>query len=182
MKSIALITAMVFAANVCLGEWEVLEVRTAPFTRVSYKGAPEMQMNLKIRNISEGPVFVWGQDFGTGQKFYLIESFIRGRTNAVWERQNVSMCGSIGQIGWIEVRPRKSIQSGGIILREYAGRQMLLTFRRASSKGDDKGSEVLLGPFTIPEPKQSEPNGATNGSQPFRSQTNSTQSAAGSRR
>ena len=33
---------------------------------------------------------------------------------------------------------------------------MILTFRRAYSRGDDKGSEILLGPFTIPEPKESD--------------------------
>ncbi len=112
-----------------------------------------MQLSLQLRNTSGGPILVWGQDFGGSNRFYLIQSFVKGRTNAVWEREEFGMCASVGRIGWIEVRPGETIHAGHVTLREYAGRQMLLTLRRAYSQGDSRGSEILLGPFTIPDPQ-----------------------------
>ena len=38
----------------------------------------------------------------------------------------------------------------------YVGRNMVLTFRRAYSEHDGRGAEILLGPFKIPEPEESE--------------------------
>lgn len=179
---ILLIIAFVFVASIALAEWEILEVRTSPYTRDgNYKGPAEMSLSLKIRNTSDRSVLIWGQDWGPNSKFYLIESFIQCRTNATWERQNSGMCGSTGRIGWIEVKAGETIQSGGIIDREKVGRQMLLTFRRAYSEGDAKGSEVLLGPFKIPEPKEIEPDG-TKDNHGIRSETNRTPSATTSPR
>ena len=179
---ILLIIAFGFVANIALAEWEILEVRTSPYTREgNYKGPAEMSLSIKIRNTSDRSVLIWGQDWGSNHKFYLIESFIQGRTNMVWERQNAGMCGSTGKIGWIEVKAGESFQSGSVIFREYVGRQMLLTFRRAYSQFDAKGSEVLLGPFKIPEPKEIKPDGPKD-SQPTRSETGQTSSATASPR
>jgi hypothetical protein len=143
--------AVILSASPCLAEWKVVEVRTEPFVRQSYKGLPEVKMNLSIRNISEKKIFVWGQDFGTKTNFYLIESFIQDAGSAVWERQNVGMCGSVGKTGWISVEPGETISVTKVLFKKYVGRQMILTFRRAYSKGDAKGSEILLGPFEIPK-------------------------------
>lgn len=179
---ILLIVAIVFVANISLAEWEILEVRTAPYTREgNYKGPAEMSLNLSIRNTSDRSVLIWGQDWGSNNKYYHIESFIQGRTNTVWERRNAWMCGSTGKIGWIEVKAGETIRSGSIIFRENTGRQMLLTFRRAYSEFDTKGSEVQLGPFKIPEPKEIKPDG-TKESQTIRSETNRTSSATASPR
>jgi len=179
---ILLIIAFVFVANIALAEWEILDVRTSPYAREgNYKGPVEMSLSFKIRNTSDRPVLIWGQDWGANSKYYQIESFIQGRTNRVWERQNAGMCGSTGRIGWIEVKAGESFQSGGTIFREYVGRQMLLTFRRAYSQGDATGSEVLLGPFKIPEPKEIEPVGPKDG-KPTRSETGQTPSATASPR
>jgi hypothetical protein len=111
-------------------------------------------MTIKIRNASKKEMFVYGEDFGQEGKFYLVESFIKNRDNDVWERQNAGMGGGIGTVGWIRVAPGETITETRVMYRIYIGRQMILTFRRAYSKGDDKGSEILLGPFKIPEPKK----------------------------
>jgi hypothetical protein len=89
----------------------------------------------------------------------MIESFIQNADNSVWERQNVGMCGSVGKTGWIRVKPGEVIQQNGVLFRRYVGRSMILTFRRAYSDADSKGSEILLGPFKVPEPVKSKSGG-----------------------
>jgi len=140
----------------CIAELEVVSVTTAPFERSSYNGPPEVIMNLQIRNISGQTIYLWGQMFGMTNDFYLIESFIQNPDNAVWERDNIGMCDSIGRTGWIEVQPDQTIQHRNVIFRKFTGQQMILTMRRAYSAGDAKGAEILLGPFKIPEPYESE--------------------------
>jgi hypothetical protein len=132
-------------------EWEIVEVRTSPFTRTSYSGPPEMQMDVVLRNTSDRKILVFGETWRT-RKYYQIEAFIQTRGTQVWERQNSGMSGSDGQIGWIEVRAGETIRCVTTLRRDHSGEQMLLTFRRAYSAGDARGSEILLGPFPIPEP------------------------------
>lgn len=151
-----LVFATICVGSVRAGEWEITEVRTAPYQRKSYNGPPEMLMDVAIRNTSKRKLFVWGQDFGARHLYYHIESFIRDKDDAVWERQHAGMCATTGRIGWIEVEPGETIRSPSIVFREYAGRQMLLTLRRAFSKGDAKGAEILLGPFKVPKPEEKE--------------------------
>ena len=155
-----MVLATCLCGTLCLAEFEVVSVTTAPFVRSSYNGPPEIIMNLQIRNISEKNIFVWGQDFGTQTNYYLIESFIQNSDNAVWERDNSGMCGSVGRIGWIGIQPGETIRQGNVIFQKYVGQQMILTLRRAYSDGDAKGAEILLGPFRIPEPNESEQSGA----------------------
>lgn len=139
-----------------MAELEIVSVTTAPFVRSSYNGPPEVIMNLQIRNISGHTIYLWGQKFGMTNDFYLIESFIRNSDNAVWEKDNIGMCDSVGKTGWIEVQLGKTICQDNVIFRKYVGQQMIFTLRRAYSEGDAKGAEILLGPFRIPEPYKSE--------------------------
>jgi len=147
---------MILSTTPSFAEWKVVDVHTKPLIRQSYKGLPEVQMNLRIRNVSKKKIFVWGQVFGTQKKFYLIESFIQDTGSEVWERQNVGMCGSVGKTGWISVGPGEIIPVTKVLFQKYVGRQMILTFRCAYSKGDAKGREILLGSFEIPKAKKSE--------------------------
>jgi hypothetical protein len=64
--------------------------------------------------------------------------------------------GSFGKIGWIAVKPGQKIKTTRVLYKKYEGKNMILTFRRAYSKGDAKGEEVLLGPFIIPKSNESE--------------------------
>ena len=154
MKSIIFSLMFVLVANVCPAEWEILDVHASTRTRESsYQGPPEIELSCKIRNTSNRSIFIWGQDWGGACKFYLIESYIRERDTAAWERQNAAMCGSLGKIGWIEVKPGEVIQSVRTTFQSHVGRQMILTFRRAFTELDSSGSTILLGPFAIPEPK-----------------------------
>jgi len=148
--------ACCIAATTCKAEWEIVSVSTEPFSRDSYNGPPEVRMSLSLRNTSDRSILVWGQTHGPDNHFYLIESFIQNSDNAVWERQNVGICGSIGKTGWISVAPGETIAFIRVVFKRHVGRQMILTFRRAYSAGDAKGAEILLGPFTIPKPTKSE--------------------------
>lgn len=156
-RKLIVLAAWFMANAACFAEWEIVSVTTEPFTRESYNGPPEVRMHLSVRNTSDRDILVWGQTFAPDRHFYLIESFIQNADNTVWERQNCGICGSIGKIGWITVKSGQVIQQDGVLFRRYVGRNIILTFRRAYSDGDSKGSEILLGPFKIPEPVKSEP-------------------------
>ncbi len=155
LRTLIVVVAWCVASATCFAEWEIVSVTTEPFTRESYNGPPEVRMHLSLRNTSDRDILVWGQTFAPDKHFYLIESFIQNADNTVWERQNVGMCGSVGKTGWIAVKPGQVIQQDGVLFRRYVGRSMILTCRRAYSEGDSKGSEILLGPFKIPEPIKS---------------------------
>lgn len=156
MSKLTLILAMVLFACSNHADWQIVEVNTKPFLRKPFNGPPEIQLNLSIRNISERQMFIWGQNFGGENNFYLMESLIKDADNGTWERHNVGMCGSVGKIGWIRVNPCETISVTKVLFEKYVGRQMILTFRRAYSEGDDKGSEIFLEPFKIPEAKNSD--------------------------
>jgi hypothetical protein len=153
---VALSCVLLLIATECFAEWEIVSAATKPFERESYNGPPEIQLDISIRNISDRDVLIWGQTFGTDEHFYLIESFIQNSDNKVWERQNAGMSGSFGKIGWIAVKPGQKIKTTRGLYKKYEGKNMILTFRRAYSKGDAKGEEVLLGPFIIPKSNESE--------------------------
>jgi hypothetical protein len=153
---LALSCVLLLIATECFAEWEIVSVATKPFERESYNGPPEIQMDISIRNISDRDILIWGQTFGTDEHFYLIESFIQNSDNKVWERQNAGMSGSFGKIGWIAVKPGQKIKTTRVLYKKYEGKNMILTFRRAYSKGDAKGEEVLLGPFIIPKSNENE--------------------------
>lgn len=154
IKKSALILSMILCAAVCYAEWQIVEVSTAPFSRKNYDGPSEIEMTIKIRNISKNKVYIYGEDWGSEGKFYLIESFIKNTANDVWERQNAGMGGGIGTVGFLPVEPGETITSIGVLYKHYVGNQMILTFRRANSAGDKRGNEILLGPFKIPAPKK----------------------------
>lgn len=157
LHNLIAVTAWCMASATCFADWEIVSVTTAPFTRELYNGPPEVRIHLSLRNTSDRDILVWSQTLAPDKHFYLIESFIQNADNAVWERQNVGICGSAGKAGWTAVKPGQAIQQDGVLFRQYVGRNMILTFRRAYSTGDSKGSEILLGPFKIPEPVKSEP-------------------------
>jgi|GEM_PF-3622510 len=156
LRKLIVVAAWCVASATCFAEWEIVSVTTEAFTRKSYNGPPEMRMHLSLRNTSNRDILVWGQTFAPDKHFYLIESFIQNSGNAVWERQNIGMCGAIGKTGWITVMQGQVIQQDQVLFRHYVGQNMILTFRRAYSEGDSKGSEILLGPFKIPKPVKSE--------------------------
>ncbi len=156
LRKMIVFAAWCVASANCFAEWEILSVTTEPFTRESYSGPPEVLIRLSIQNTSARDILVWGQTFAPDKHFYLIESFIQNEDNAVWERQNIEICGSVGKTGWITVKPGRVIQLARALFRRYVGQNMMLTFRRSYSEGDSKGSEILLGPFKIPEPVKSE--------------------------
>jgi len=156
LRAPIVVAAWCATASTCCAEWEIASVLTELFARKSYKGPPEVRMHFSLRNTSDRDILLWGQTFGPDRHFYLIESFIQNADNAVWERQNIGMCGSVGETGWITVKSGQTIRQERVLFRRYVGHRMVLTFRRAYSKGDSKGSEILLGPFKIPEPVESE--------------------------
>ncbi|MDF7797933.1 hypothetical protein P4C99_00560 [Pontiellaceae bacterium B1224] len=148
---ILIILSLVLTSAVCCAEWEIISIQTNPFSRESYNGPPEVEMNIEIRNTSEKPIYIYGQDFGNDNRYYQVESFIKEANSSVWERQNSVMCGSVGKIGWLKIEAGETIHTTRTLYQEYIGREMILAFRRSYSTGDSKGSEVLLGPFKIPE-------------------------------
>ena len=152
LHKLIIVAAWCMASATCFAEWEVVSVTTKPFTGESHDGPPEMRMHLSLQNTSDREILVWGQTFAPDKHFYLIESFIQNADNTVWERQNIGICGSVEKTGWITVKPGQAIQKDYVLFRRYVGRNMILTFRRTYSDGDSKGSEILLGPFKIPEP------------------------------
>jgi hypothetical protein len=156
LRKLIVMAAWCMASSTCFAEWEIVSVTTEPFTRESYNGPPEVRMQLSLRNTADRDILVWGQTFASDKHFYLIDSFIQNAENTVWERQNDGICGSVGKTGWITVKPGQVIQQDSVLFRRYVGRNMILTFRRAYSEGDSKGSEILLGPFTVPVPVKSE--------------------------
>ena len=156
LRKLIVMAAWCMASTTCFAEWKIVSVTTEPFTRESYNGPPEVRMHLSLRNTADRDILVWGQTFASDKHFYLIESFIQNAENTVWERKNVGISGSVGKTGWITVKPGQVIQQDSVLFRRYVGRNMILTFRRAYSEGDSKGSEILLGPFKIPAPVKSE--------------------------
>ena len=147
-------------ATVSQAEWEIVSVSTKPFTRESYNGPPEVWMDLSIKNVSENDILVWGQTFAPDRHFYLIESYIQKKDSAVWERQNIGMCGSVGKTGWIRVKPGQVIEQGRVEFQHDVGKNMILVFPSSSAGGDPKQTEILVGPFKVPEPSKSEPSDA----------------------
>lgn len=145
---------IILSASICFAEWQIVEISTSSYNRKNYTGPSEIEMTIKIRNISKKKLFMYGEDWGTEGKFYLIESFIKNTGNDVWERQNAGMGGGIGTVGFLPVEAGETITSVGVLYKYYVGNQMILTFRIANSKGDQRGNEILLGPFKIPEPKK----------------------------
>lgn len=161
LRTVIVVAVWCMASAKCSAEWEIVSVTTEPFTRESYNGPQEVRMHLSLRNTSDRNVLVWGQTFAPEKHFYLIESFIQNADDPVWEQQNIGICGSLGRTGWITVKPGLVIQQDRVLFRRNVGRNMILTLRRAYSEGDVKGSEILLGPFKIPEPVKSEQSPAT---------------------
>jgi hypothetical protein len=157
LRKIILVAALLMPANAYCAEWKIMSVSTKIHTRKSYDGPPEVSLQFSLKNISDRDIFIWGHTFGPDHHFYLIESFIQNSDDAAWTRRNTSMSGSIGRTGWIAIKPGQIIQKESVLFQRFVGRSMIFTFRQSYGKNNGtKGSEILLGPFKVPEPKPSE--------------------------
>ncbi|MDQ8209636.1 hypothetical protein QEH52_19105 [Coraliomargarita sp. SDUM461003] len=135
----------------CFGEWAIVETKMESYHRENYAGEPELQLVQKIQNISQNRMYILGQNFGNGRYYYHIESYIKEKESQTWEKLNSSMCGSIGKIAWIEVKPNESIEFTSILSAKHLGSERLLTLKESSSGIEDisSGQTILIGPHTI---------------------------------
>ena len=156
IKSLLVISATLLLSPSSFAQWSILSTSSVKMEKQTSDSSKDFWLHVTIKNDSKETQYIWGQ-----RGFHIIEAFIKNAKSKVWERQNMGICGTMGEPSWQEVMPGQEIK----ILRREAvtdvGKDMMLTFQASSSpNGRLKNSEVLLGSFNIPkisETRQAEP-------------------------
>jgi hypothetical protein len=129
------------------GQWKVVKVTASGPEKDPPGLLTDLWLKIELKNDSKETLYVpglWG-------KWYMIESYIKEADGQVWERQNTGVDQNLEMTA---VAPGATIDAGGRFKREHVGRLMLLTLVVAKVKGNETGSRILVGPFTIPAPAE----------------------------
>ena len=100
-------------------------------------------LEVTLRNSSSRTMYLPG----LSPRWYLVESFTKDPTGAVWERQNV---GVDQPLQMLPVRAGEDITIRKREALTHVGWPVMLTFRVAYSEHDQTRTTILLDVFTIP--------------------------------
>jgi hypothetical protein len=151
MKTIAKPLLIFFAAFLLgtpvFGQWSIKSISSTKMEKQTSKVSTDFWLHITIKNDSKETLYIWGQ-----RGFHIVEAFIKNSETQVWERQNMGICGTMGEPSW---QPVKAGQEVKLLRRESVGdigKSMMLTFQ-ASIRPDGMriNSDVLLGAFEIPK-------------------------------
>jgi len=141
------VTAVTLHMSAVAAEWTVVSTSATAFKpeEKTSKVSDDFWLQITLRNDSKVVQYIQG----LRPSWFMIEAFVRARQSGIWERQNT---GVDQKLEWIAIKPGEEIK----LTRRQAvadiGLPMMLTFSRSLSTGDNKGTIVLLDPFTVPEP------------------------------
>lgn len=152
MKTLFVLILSFFLSPLTFAQWSIQSVSATKMEKQTSKVSIDFWLHITIKNDSDDSLYIWGQ-----RGFHIVESFIKDSKSQVWERRNISICGTMGAPSWQEVKAGQEIK---VIRREAVGdvgKEMMLTFQSAvSPDGMRRNSEVLLGAFKIPGPVSDE--------------------------
>jgi hypothetical protein len=158
MKTAFILTLSLLLATPAFAQWTIKSVSSTKMEKQTSKVSTDFWLHIAIKNDSAKTLYIWGQ-----RGFHIVEAFIKDTETQVWERQNMGICGTMGEPSW---QPVKAGQEIKLLRREAVddiGNSMMLTFQTSTRPdGMRRNSEVLLGAFEIPElgTTKAEQNGA----------------------
>lgn len=146
MKVVIILILSFLLGTPTFAQWSIKSVTSTKMKKQTSKVSQDFWLHITIKNDSEKTRYIWGQ-----RGFHIVAAFIKDTETQVWERQNIGICGTMGEPSWQAVKAGQEIK----LLRREAvddiGKSMMLTFQ-ASMRPDGmrRNSEVLLGAFKIP--------------------------------
>jgi hypothetical protein len=146
MKTLLILTATLLLASPSHAQWSIVSVSSSEMEKQTTKTTTDFWLNITIKNDSDKKHYIWGQ-----RGFHIIESFIKSADSQTWERQNIGICGTMGEPSWQPVEPGAEIKLTRRLSTKDIGNSLMLTFQMSPTpNGVRENSEVLLGSFVIP--------------------------------
>ena len=146
MNLLAAFAALLISLSSAAAQWSIVSTTAEPLEKHTSSVSEDFWLRITLRNDSDRTLYIWGQ-----AGFHIVEAYIKDPKSMDWERQNMGICGTAGELAWQPVKAGEEIK---LLRREDvrdAGRSMMLTFQAASSPDASRiGTEILLGDFKIP--------------------------------